>query len=86
MSANHLNVTNYYENKEQYKVYFERLSGSALSLVQQKLLLEQIITEFTQDNALNLYMNLINIISKQNKPIDNALLKQIIQLLLSHIF
>ena len=63
---------------EQYKVFFERLSGSELSLAQQKLLLEQIITEFTQDNALNLYMNLINIISKQNKPIDNALLKQII--------
>ena len=63
---------------EQYKVFFERLSGSELSLAQQKRLLEQIITEFTQDNALNLYMNLINIISKQNKPIDNALLKQII--------
>ena len=64
---------------EQYKIYFERLSRSALTLPQQKLLLEQITTDFTQENALNLFMNSQNYISRKPEIlIDRELLKEII--------
>lgn len=51
------------QTEEQYKEYFKKLSGSTLSLSEQKLLLEQIKDDFTRENALNLYMNAQNTIS-----------------------
>lgn len=66
--------------QEQYTQYFQKLSGSALTLVQQKLLLEQITTDFTQENALNLFMNSRNSISRGTPTtIDSELLRKIIK-------
>lgn len=55
---------------EQYKEYFERLSGSMLSLSQQKLILEQITTSFIQENALNLFSNVRFMIGTVNRSQD----------------
>ena len=63
---------------EQYKNYFQKLSGSALTTSQQKLLLEQISDDFIKNNALNLYMNVQNILSKDSVPIIREQIKEAI--------
>lgn len=67
---------------EQYKQYFANLSGSALTLSQQKLLLDQITTDFTYENALNVFINSRNLIcGRIDNPliINTELLKTIIK-------
>ena len=65
--------------EEQYKEYFRKLSESALTKSEQVLLLDQISTEFVENNALNLFINVQNIISKNNQPVDNTKIKEIIR-------
>ena len=64
--------------EEQYKEYFRKLSHSALSLSEQALLLDQMSTDFIDNNALNLFINVQNIASKNKKPVDNKKIKEVI--------
>ena len=65
--------------EEQYKEYFRKLSESALTKSEQVLLIDQLSTDFVENNALNLFMNVQNIISKNNQPVDNKKIKEIIR-------
>ena len=64
--------------EEQYKEYFRKLSHSALSLSEQALLLDQMSTDFIDNNALNLFINVQNIASKNKDPVDNKKIKEVI--------
>ena len=64
--------------EEQYKEYFRKLSHSALSLSEQALLLDQMSTDFIDNNALNLFINVQNIASKNKNPVDNKKIKEVI--------
>ena len=58
--------------EEQYKDYFRKLSDSTLSLSEQTLLLDQINTEFIENNALNLFMNVRNILTTKPENVINS--------------
>ena len=64
--------------EEQYKEYFRKLSESALTKSEQALLIDQLTTDFVENNALNLFINVQSIASNQKKTINNKEIKEII--------
>lgn len=64
--------------EEEYKEYFRKLSGSALSLSEQVLLFHQISSEFIENNALNIFINVQNMLSRNNVSVHNKEIKEAI--------
>ena len=63
---------------DQYTQYFSKLSKSALSLSNQKLLLEQMTSEFVDENTLNLYGNIQYLLAADNQSYVREQIKEAI--------